>query len=137
MFKSLNLFKTTLTSILEADGTTLPINASFATTLCEAISSGECIPCTEDPMEGQGEVDFTRLTIYHNGYNEIVKVVGCDGGVPIIERGQEGTAPRRFPVGACIQFIWTSANVQCAIATVVNGGDLSDYADDCPDVTIP
>lgn len=131
MFKALNLFKTTLTSVLEPGGATLPILSAEAAKVCEAINDGACIPCATDPEPDTGESDWTYLVLFHNGYNEIVKVTGCVGGTVLIERGKENTTPRRFPVGTCVQFIWTAAAVQCAVATVTGNGNLSNHIGDC------
>lgn len=123
MFIALNLFKTELISAMAVGDTTLAISTSEAAKICDAFGD-ECIPC-DDPITG---VDFTRLVISYSGYHEIVKVVGCTGGIVNIVRGDEGTAPIELPVGACVQFVWTAANLECAIIQVASGIPLSIYA---------
>jgi hypothetical protein len=55
-----------------------------------------------------------ELAIDDGVNGEIVRFVGCTNGLPIIERGVDGTVPRRFPAGARVRFVWTSGNVLAA-----------------------
>lgn len=128
-FKALNLFKTELLTALSASDTSIDIPADKAQEICELINQGDCIPCGSSPVAGTGTTDYTQLVLFHNGFHEIVKVTGCVGGVPTIERGQEGTIPRALPVGTCVQFIWTAAAIQCAVLCLNNGEAISDHAD--------
>lgn len=131
MFKPLNLFKTELTSVLEVGDTTLPIPVAEAARICTALGD-ECVPC-DDTGTGQ---NFTRLVISYSGYYEIVKVIACSGGVPILERGDECTTPIKFPVGACVYFVWTAANLECAIVQVASGFPLGDCSAGCGSIDL-
>lgn len=131
MFKPLNFFKTELTAVLEADATTLPIPAADAMRLCEVLGD-ECVPCGE---EGES-MNFTRLVISYSGYWEIVKVVSCSGGVPVIQRGDECSTPMKFPIGSCVSFRWTVANMECAIIQVASGFPLSSCDAGCGSIDL-
>lgn len=129
MFKALNLFKTELTGVLESSDTRLLIPHDKSLVICELLGEARCIPCVEEePIQNTGI--FTKLVIHHNGYYEIVRVVGCENNVPIIQRGDECTTPKKFPVATCVQFMWTTGAVQHAINTVIEGGSLTNCAQD-------
>lgn len=124
-FIPLDLFRADLIAPMEIGDTSLPLAAADALKICTAFGD-ECVPC-----EGEAEIpgaDFSRLVISYNNYYEIVKVIGCSGGVVDIERGDEGTTPLTFPIGACVYFTWTSANLECAIIQVASGYPISIYA---------
>jgi len=131
MFKPLNLFKTELTAVLEVDGTSLPIPPADAQRICTALGD-ECVPCDDVTLSA----NFTRLVISYSGYYEIVKVISCSGGVPILQRGDECTTPLKFPVGACVYFVWTAANLECAIIQVASGYPLGDCDAGCGSIDL-
>lgn len=55
--------------------------------------------------------DYTRLWIGDGVKHEIVKATGIMDGVVTIDRGEEGTEPITSPLGACLSFVWTDANL--------------------------
>jgi len=123
MFVPLNFFKTEVTGAMSPTDVVLNIPQPEADKICAALGD-ECIPCS-----GMiGGLDFTRLVISYSGYNEVVRVTGCAGGVVTVVRGDEGTIPMTVPVGACVSFQWTAANLECAIIQVASGFSLSGFA---------
>jgi hypothetical protein len=92
-------FKAILCKPLAADDTELPLNSADAAALCLA-ASGLCTT--------------VQMLMFDSIKSETITVTGCMGNTPIIERGVDGSAARPFPVGAVVQFTWTSENVRVA-----------------------
>jgi hypothetical protein len=75
----------------------------------------------------------TYLTIECPGTFEIVRA-RCDFGVIVMDRGQDGTSPRNFPLGACVRFAFVGAAIKdlvnetiacprpCIPASIKSGG---------------
>ena len=92
-------FSGTLCSILEASATSLLLCAPEQAALCAVLL---CRP--------------VQLQISDGVNTEYVEFSGCVAGVINVVRGQNNTIVRRFPVGSTVQFVWTTQNVQNAIA---------------------
>lgn len=80
-------FSGNLTSILEADDTSIPL--STLSQLKERLSQ---------------DGDFTTLLIQDTVGYEVVKVLNFRGEL-VLERGLSGTTPKRFPTGSCVSFV--------------------------------
>lgn len=106
-FLPFNLFKTELVESFLVSDTILPIPLPDAQKLCGDDCEGCFDPCGDEGGDGN---DHTRLVISYGSNSEIVKVIGCSGGYPVVERAQEGTTAIDFPVGACVYFTWTIEN---------------------------
>jgi hypothetical protein len=90
---------------LDTDDTSISLRADVSARICAALSNGS----------------HTYLAIEAPGAFEIVKAT-CSQGVVLIERGQDGTAPTPFPLGACVRFILAGAAIE----------DIIDQYDPCP-----
>lgn len=83
--KTMPGFLTSLTAILEADDTSIPL---------------------KDPREALNRLaqnEWTTLLIQDTVGYEVVKLINHQGELAI-ERGLSGTVARRFPKGACVNF---------------------------------
>ena len=83
--KTMPGFSTSLTAILEADDTSIPL---------------------KDPREALNRLaqnEWTTLLIQDTVGYEVVKLINHQGALAI-ERGKSGTVARRFPKGACVSF---------------------------------
>jgi hypothetical protein len=87
-------FKAYLCRVMEPGDTTLPLRPEDAAKLCNA---SLCKP--------------VQLVVFDPVKSETVEITGCVDGVPMVERCKAGTMARKFPVGSCVQFSWTSENV--------------------------
>jgi len=94
MFQDLYDFSAELDMILERGVNEL--------TLCGADIEKMCAAAGCCPVE---------LVIYDGIKSEVVTFVGCDDGVPQIERGAN---QMRFPIGSTVAFSWTPNNVNVA-----------------------
>ena len=84
--KTMPGFSTSLTAILEADDTSIPL---------------------KDPREALNRLaqnEWTTLLIQDTVGYEVVKLINHQGELAI-ERGKSGTVARRFPKGACVSFV--------------------------------
>lgn len=83
--KTMPGFSTSLTAILEADDTSIPLkDPSFA-------------------LNRLAHDEWTTLLIQDTVGYEVVKLINHQGSLAIT-RGLSGTTPRRFPIGACVSF---------------------------------
>jgi hypothetical protein len=101
MYDAILDFKVTLCGILEEGETVLPQlkQPADVAVLCAAFETMCKAP---------------ELKLYDTTKHEIIKLVGCENGRLVVERGQADTLARRFPTGSCLEFAWTSTNVKNA-----------------------
>ena len=110
-----------LTAPLSPEEVTPSLRADLYARLCATLSNG----------------NHTYLALMAPSYFEIVRA-RCSSGVITFERGQDGTSPQPFPVGACLRFILAGAAVTdmiaqteicptpCVPATIASGGTAPD-----------
>ena len=94
IFEHIQNFSARFCKIFDKDDVVLPLLPDDELRLCSEVL---CKP--------------VQLVITDGVKSETVLFVGCDSGVPVVERGQAGTEVVKFPAGATIQFSWTAANV--------------------------
>lgn len=105
--KTMPGFSTSLTAILEADDTSIPL---------------------KDPREALNRLaqnEWTTLLIQDTVGYEVVKLINHQGELAI-ERGKSGTVARRFPKGACVSFVPSDELIKamvCEIDCCENGVD--------------
>lgn len=118
-YLGLQNFVANLEAPLGAEDVTPAIRFDKAARLCATIAPG----------------NHTYLVLEAPGGFEIVRV-SCQFGVVVMERGQDGTAPQPFPVGACLYWKLTggaaadiadqvmSCPKPCVVASIKSGGNL-------------
>lgn len=121
-YRGLQCWSAQLLAPLTAVDSTVMIGALPASTLAAVLKNGS----------------HTYLVLTAPGLGcEIVKAT-YGYGVVSIERGQDGTAPRPWPMGSCIEWALTGAGVselafqqaccpaECVVASMVSGATLPD-----------
>ena len=105
--KTMPGFSTSLTAILEADDTSIPLkDPSFA-------------------LNRLAHDEWTTLLIQDTVGYEVVKLINHQGSLAIT-RGLSGTTPRRFPKGACVSFVPSDELIKamvCGTDCCENGSD--------------